>query len=228
MDQDKIGLFIKNIRLENHLTQKELADKLGVTYQAVSKWENGKNIPDISILKQISKDFNVNIDEILNGEKNYTKKNSLNLLFIFIPIIILLGVIIIELNKDNDFVFKTITTECSDFKITGSAAYNKEKASIYVSNIEFCGRDNNEEYKTIECVLYETINDTKKVIRTCDVKNNISLEEYLKDTNIKVDNYVSVCRNLKEESLSLEIIATSKEEKRTSFVVPLKLEDNCE
>ena len=44
MNQDKIGNFIKSIRLEHNLTQKELADKLGVTYQAVSKWENGKNL----------------------------------------------------------------------------------------------------------------------------------------------------------------------------------------
>ena len=39
MDQEKIGKFIKKIRQENHLTQKEMADKLGVTFQAVSKWE---------------------------------------------------------------------------------------------------------------------------------------------------------------------------------------------
>ena len=52
MEQEKIGKFIKKIRVDNGLTQKDLADKLGVTYQAVSKWENGKNIPDIMILKQ--------------------------------------------------------------------------------------------------------------------------------------------------------------------------------
>ena len=59
MDQERIGNFIKKIRVDNNLTQRELADKLGVTYQAVSKWENGKNIPDIQTLKQISKEFNI-------------------------------------------------------------------------------------------------------------------------------------------------------------------------
>ena len=73
MNQDKIGNFIKSIRLENNLTQKEFADILGVTYQAVSKWENGKNIPDIGILKEISERFNINIDEILSGEKKHNK-----------------------------------------------------------------------------------------------------------------------------------------------------------
>lgn len=73
MNQDKIGNFIKSIRLDNNLTQKEFADKLGVTYQAVSKWENGKNIPDIAVLKQICDEYNIDINEILNGEKKKRK-----------------------------------------------------------------------------------------------------------------------------------------------------------
>ena len=58
MDPDKVGKFIKELRKKNNLTQNELADKFGVTYQAVSKWENGKNIPDVSILKEIGKEYN--------------------------------------------------------------------------------------------------------------------------------------------------------------------------
>ena len=65
MNQDNIAKFIKEIRKKNNLTQKDLADKYGVTYQAVSKWENGKNIPDITLLKEMSKDFNINIEDIL-------------------------------------------------------------------------------------------------------------------------------------------------------------------
>ena len=52
MNSEKIGKFIKEIRKKNNLTQKELADKYGVTYQAVSKWENGINLPDISLIKR--------------------------------------------------------------------------------------------------------------------------------------------------------------------------------
>ena len=66
MDQEKVGRFIKEIRVKNNLTQKEFSEKLGVTFQAVSKWENGKNIPDISLLKEISRMFNVEINEIAN------------------------------------------------------------------------------------------------------------------------------------------------------------------
>ena len=53
MDQKRIGNLIKELRKKNNLTQEKFAEKYGVTYQAVSKWENGKNIPDISLLKQI-------------------------------------------------------------------------------------------------------------------------------------------------------------------------------
>ena len=73
MDQEKIGKFIKDLRIKNNLTQKEFADKYNVTYQAVSKWENGKNMPDLSLLKDICKDFDVSLDDLFNGEKRVKK-----------------------------------------------------------------------------------------------------------------------------------------------------------
>ena len=228
MNQDKIGSFIKSIRLENNLTQKELADRLGVTYQAVSKWENGKNVPDIAIMKQISEEFNVNIDEILNGEKQ-VKENNNKWYIRLIPIIILLiGLLIVNLiNKPDDFEFKTISSKCTDFKITGSAAYNKDKTSIYISNIEFCGKEDKEKYKTINCNLYEKDKDTKTRISSCTTKKDTTLEEFLKETNIHVDNYSLVCKNLTSTSLFLEIEAINKDNKTTTYTIPIKLDDNC-
>ena len=228
MDQDKIGNFIKSIRLENNLTQKELADRLGVTYQAVSKWENGKNVPDIGIMKQISEEFNVNIDEILNGEKSLKKENSNKWYIALIPVLILvLGIILVSiLNKPKDFEFKTISSKCSDFKITGSAAYNKDKTSIYISNIEFCGNNSEEKYKKINCKLYENNNDTKIKISECKEKKDINIVEYLKDTNINVNNYNSTCKRLTSNTLILEIYALDNNNKtihRTTNYKPIEL-----
>ena len=62
MNQEEIGNKIKQIRVDNNLTQREFADIFGVTYQAVSKWENGKNLPDISIMKLICDKYNYNLD----------------------------------------------------------------------------------------------------------------------------------------------------------------------
>lgn len=69
MNQIKIGEFIAKCRKEKELTQQELADKLGVTDKAISKWENGRCLMDISLLKPLSECLDVSIVELINGEK---------------------------------------------------------------------------------------------------------------------------------------------------------------
>ena len=69
MNYDKIGKFIQEKRKEKNLTQKELANKLGVTDRAVSKWERGVGCPDVSILEILSKELDCSILEILKGRK---------------------------------------------------------------------------------------------------------------------------------------------------------------
>ncbi len=69
MDQEKIGKFIaKNRKLKN-LTQEELADKLGITKNAVSKWERGLCLMDMSLLKPLSEILGLSVNDILAGEK---------------------------------------------------------------------------------------------------------------------------------------------------------------
>ena len=74
MNQEKMELFISELRKEYKLTQKELADKLGILDTSVSKWERGINAPDISYLTELSKIFHVTVQELLNGERNFKKK----------------------------------------------------------------------------------------------------------------------------------------------------------
>lgn len=69
MDIIKTGNFIKELRTEKCLTQKELSEKLNVSTAAVSKWENGKGFPDISILEQLSSELGVSITELIKGER---------------------------------------------------------------------------------------------------------------------------------------------------------------
>ena len=69
MGSEKTGKIILKLRKDNNLTQAEFADMFGVTYQAVSKWETGKNIPDILVLKEICNEFDIDINEMLDGEK---------------------------------------------------------------------------------------------------------------------------------------------------------------
>ena len=70
MNQKKIGEFISEIRKSKNLTQKELAEKLGVSVNAVSKWERGICLMDMSLLKPLSNILEVSITEIINGEKD--------------------------------------------------------------------------------------------------------------------------------------------------------------
>lgn len=69
MNQEKIGKFIALCRKDNNLTQEQLAKKLGISDRAVSKWENGKCLMDISLLKPLSELLGVSVVEILSGEK---------------------------------------------------------------------------------------------------------------------------------------------------------------
>ena len=70
MDYEKIGKFIKELRIENNMTQQQLADKIPITREAVSKWERGRNKPDRTSLEILSKLFNVTTEELILGRRN--------------------------------------------------------------------------------------------------------------------------------------------------------------
>ena len=69
MNQEKIGKFIANLRKEKNMTQQELAKKLGVTDRAISKWENGRGLPDYSLLQDLCDVLSISINELFSGEK---------------------------------------------------------------------------------------------------------------------------------------------------------------
>ena len=84
MNQAKIGKFIADQRKANNLTQSTLAEKLGVTDRAVSKWENGKCLPDASIMLDLCKILKITVNDLLCGERitmeNYNKQLEENLI----------------------------------------------------------------------------------------------------------------------------------------------------
>ena len=69
MNQEKIGKFIAECRKNKKLTQSELSEKLGVTDRSVSNWENGKNMPDLSLFRPLCEILGITINELLCGEK---------------------------------------------------------------------------------------------------------------------------------------------------------------
>ena len=69
MNQEKIGKFILECRKAKKLTQSELAEKLGVTDKSVSNWENGRNMPDLSLFKPLCELLDISINDLISGEK---------------------------------------------------------------------------------------------------------------------------------------------------------------
>ena len=112
MDQEKIGKFIANCRKEKNITQQELAEKLGVSDRTIGNWENGRNMPDLSLFKPLCQELDITLNDLMSGEKvkekeyqekleeniintiNYTNKkienrnNFIGLLFIAFGILI--------------------------------------------------------------------------------------------------------------------------------------------
>ena len=86
MNQEKIGMFISENRKKQNLTQEELAEKIGVSKNAVSKWERGLNLPDASIMQELCNILKISLNELFTGEyknlkiinltKIYEKKNE--------------------------------------------------------------------------------------------------------------------------------------------------------
>ena len=87
MDQIKIGKFIAESRKKNNLTQMQLAEKLNITDRAISKWENGKAMPDSSIMLDLCNELKISVNELLSGERidkeDYVMKAENNFLQMF-------------------------------------------------------------------------------------------------------------------------------------------------
>ena len=76
MDLMKIGKFLQELRKEKGLTQEDLAEQLNVARRTVSRWETGSNMPDLDILIELSDIYEVDLREILNGERKSEKMNE--------------------------------------------------------------------------------------------------------------------------------------------------------
>lgn len=110
MNQIDIGKFIAHCRKELNMTQADIADKLGITNKAVSKWENGKNLPDASLMIDLCDLLNISVNELLSAkklnkeeEKQKDKQNTLQMvmarkelenLSILTEVLILVGIIV--------------------------------------------------------------------------------------------------------------------------------------
>lgn len=209
MNQEKIGLFIKGLRNERKMTQADLAKKLNVTDRAVSKWERGKGLPDISLLEDLSDIFDVSILEILKGER--LEKESIKDTNI-------LDMLKYAKEDKKNFINKVVNIVCLFIIIlTGLFLGIKNIKSIYYQN---------KRYKADYYIEYDLSNKYKDISHDIElIRNNrgkYSNEEYeyildIVDKFEKSMNYALDKKTLDKSSFNVEELSSYARKQRVSF-----------
>lgn len=183
MNNEKIGKFIRKLRKAKNLTQQELGDMVGVGGKSVSKWERGINMPDISIINEVSRILGITSDELLKGEfdkhsenKEYRKKKNqqrYRLLLVVLLIITTIFTILLIFHFKNDTHKYWMADDSENYEVEGYIEYDKHGYTINIDTL-YC--------KLTECQdLY--INNLRYSISI----NNIIVYMYHNSENL--DNY---------------------------------------
>ena len=206
MDQTKIGKLIAKLRKEKGMTQRELGDKVGVGFKAVSKWERGITCPDISIINELSKILGITSDELLTGELNKehninsnTNKKQFNKRILFIiPIIFTIGIIIFSINminkhKTNAYRIVNINNE---YYIDGSVLFKDKEITIFINRLKFIDKDFNKNIiKNYEYGLF--IEDTNiisygYITEINLLSSNMSIKDFCSNFNISHSDMINI------------------------------------
>lgn len=215
MDNNKIGNFIASVRKEKNLTQKELGDKLFVTDKAVSKWERGLSLPDITLLSKLSEILDVEIIDILDGKKETTRKmnvedeiakikeemnkrNKQKSKRIIVSIILLLFIIVY-------LIFRNIYLGYGMKEVEYS--HSKRNINIGIPKMSFMIKNNDRSYSFKNLRNSNIIeNEVKRYLKTLEYSTcNNTVYYYDKKQNFSIIHY-SVKNHLLYSTTSYEIV----------------------
>ncbi len=214
MKGNKLGDILSNLRKERNLTQKELADELGISDKSISRWENGSTYPNIDMIYLISKYFGVSfhnllearmaddneddevVDAVINEFHRITNKGKRRLKYFVIGsliISIILIIAIIFINSYNKFKVYKVYFENDEFLgIDGIFVDTKIKDELNLGNIELRNVDISNSNINID--LYYIENGKETILRTYSSLDNISFSNY--DSYIKMDDLSKYIDNL--------------------------------
>lgn len=239
MDNRRIGNYIKEQRIKNKLSQRELSSIIHVTRQAVSNWENGKSLPDSEMLVHLSEIFNTSINEMLLGndpEEEELQKMTLQLIDennrkrtkirnLFKILIIVLGTFLLYyfLTTYNSIKVYVISGKSKNYAIESSIlVHTNQKTYIKIGNIT-----PKEDIK--EVTIYYILNNVKKDIYKGRDLNSILVEEYgygeyfnRNFDKIKDNLYIKIKNSKREEVIKLKIKEDFKNDELFSNNVPIK------
>lgn len=180
MDQNKSGKFIAKLRKEKNMTQEQLAEKMGVSINAVSKWERGLSFPDVSLYKKLCKELGINIEELINGEKDTSeeakekaiistvkekekiKKNSKKVLVLFFVIFIIIltsfvyynNALKVNLVSDSDYLYDEVINFIKEKEFDENPDSNYNDFNVFYSYHGF-GVEKKHNYKYVYMWIYQ-------------------------------------------------------------------------
>jgi len=212
MNQEKIGKFIVKCRKEKNLTQEQLSEKLGVTNKSISRWENGKTMPDYSILKDLCNILEIDVNELLAGEKikkediqNYSidnlnlilkeyykmkkQKNILKITIIIIGSIIIFGYLfLLCLGYYNKY---EITTDINNYKkIIGIDSKDKYKDKWGMSEEIFPKTIENINVLDFKMIYYDPFDKQYLSYLVIDYDKEEYDKEIERLNNYGIENYI--------------------------------------
>lgn len=253
MDLQKVGKFLSEQRKIKQLTQDKLGDQIGVNGKTISKWERGVNAPDISVLNRLSELLEVNVSEILNGERNndnsddkndkiidkisyYTKVEKLKYIKISLKIIAAILVIFVTLftiNNYNQFNMYSITSKIDKFLVEGIIISNQERNMMIIKNIDikdkYIGTDLEEKVKSIKIsIASENKNIFSLVYDSEELAkpiNSLLLNRtYFLDEDINSNENI-ISKNVNIGKLKLQIEYINDQDKQNKIIIPLSVEE---
>lgn len=176
MNQGKSGKFIAQLRREKGMTQEQLAEKMGVSINAVSKWERGLSFPDVSLYKKLCNELDISIEELINGEKDNseeakeqaiittiqeTEKVKKNNKKILILLLILLIIVIyyskkvkVNLVNDSDFLYDEVINFIKDKEFKDNPDSNYQDFNAFYSYHGF-GIEKKKNYRYVYMWIYK-------------------------------------------------------------------------
>ena len=212
MKKEEISKFLKKLRLNKNISQERLANDLYVDRSLISKWERGICLPDITMLKELSNYYNLDISEIIKGKKSINKK------YIIIPVCLVITILLI-------IIFKNIYLGYKIINIDYNYDYGNQKIKLGVPKLSFMMKNNDRSFsfknlrgsnvleseikKYLKTLKYSVCNDT---IYYYDEKSNISIINYRVKNKMfysSVDYQISIgdyCHTSKLEEYSKYIM----------------------
>lgn len=182
IDNEKVGKFIENLRKEKGLTQQDLADILSVSNQAVSKWEGGRNLPDIAIQRAICDTFNITMEELHAGERDIKKRNKTKkirkenkifsiALMCIVPVMVFFVVYFIINFRALKIYYSNsqITNEENSIRANLLIFKLPRKLIIFINNIYPC----NYEVKDSDLLDLKLYSGNKKLLNSSMIKNDV-------------------------------------------------------